>query len=435
MTLLALLISAVFAAAPGYVVKAEDGKVFLDFGAASGATAGTNFTIYKEGPELKHPVTGESLGREEETLAQGVIAEVREKYSVGTVTSTEGLKPGQRARLGSAPTSGSESSRQSSGNALTDGAARKPKWKSDAFDFEITAMAVADLDADGKADTVVSDGRKVLRFGYPPKPKEKGPEYEPRTQSVRLYSLEAGDLNGNGRAEVFASLYNDTFSRFETLVLELDEKGAWAKLEEFPGVVRSHQNGDGASVLAVQRVVDDKTFPYSSIYPLVFQDGKYAAGKGAIRPKRVDWINDFNIANLDGTKPAELSLTSTELLRVQFDKGQWKTSEAYGQTPLRVRWANRVLSFRPHMPARYEGGRFAGLYLIRNKAALGGLAQPFGLFTGGELVRKDWNGVSLSDGWTGTLGGYASSLRLLPSELVVAVVGTAGKSSIWTYDP
>jgi hypothetical protein len=296
-------------------------------------------------------------------------------------------------------------------------------------------MAVADVDGDGKSDTILSDGRKVLRYGYPPMPKEKGAEYEPRTQSLRLYSLEAVDLNGNGRAEVFASLYNDTFGRFETLVLELDDKGAWIKIEEFPGLVRTHQDGTGSQITAVQRIVDDKTFPYSTIYPLVYQEGKYVAGQGAIRPKRVDWIYDFNTANLDGTEAAVLSLTSTELLRVQFAKGQWKSSEAYGQTPLRVRWANRILSFRPHMPVRYAEGRFAGLYLIRNKAALGGLAQPFGLFTGGELVRKDWNGVSLSDGWSGALGGYASALRLLPAELAVAVVGTAGKSSIWTYDP
>lgn len=431
MTLLALFCAAAFAAAPGYVVKAEGGKVYLDFGQASGAAPGTTFTIYKEGEELKHPVTGESLGREEVLVAEGVIDEVREKYSIGSLKNSAGAAAGQRVRLSAIA---AQSPRQA--DAPAPEGAKKPRWKSDAFDFEITAMAVADADGDGKQDTILSDGRKVLLYQYPPDPKTRhGAVYEPKTQALRLYSLEAADVNGNGRAEVFASLYNDTFSRFETLVLELDEKGAWAKLDEFPGVVRSHQAGDGAPVLAVQRIVDDKTFPYSSIYPLVLEGGKYTAGKGAIRPKRVDWIFDFNIANLDGTKPAELSLTSTELLRVQFEKGQWKTSEAYGQTPLRVRWANRVLSFRPHMPARYESGRFAGLYLIRNKAALGGLAQPFGLFTGGELVRKDWNGVSLSDGWTGPLGGYASALRLLPGELAVAVVGTAGKSSVWTYDP
>lgn len=427
--MIALSLAAALLAGPGYVVRADADKVYLDLGQGS-ASVGAPFVIYKEGEELKHPVSGKSLGAIELKIAEGTIEEVHEQYSVGKLKAAAGVEPGQRVRLGAAPAPAPAPAPAASAEP----GSKAPKWRSDAFDFEITAMAVADLDGDGKTDTALSDGRSVIGYGYPPKPAEKGAAHKIEVNALRLYSLEAADLNGNGKAEVFASFFNDTFQRFETLILELAD-GKWTKLGELSAVVRSHQEGDGSRVLAMQRIVDDKTFPYSTIYPLVYENGKYAAGKPAVRLKRVEWIYDFTKANLDGVKPAVISLTGTELLRVQFDKGQWKTSESYGQTPLRVRWADRVLSFRPAMPARYDGGRFAGLYVVRNKAALGGLAQPFGLFTGGELVRKDWNGVSLSDAWRGPLGGYASAVSLADGEVAVAVVGTAGRSSIWAFEP
>lgn len=427
----------------GYVVRAEGGSVYLDLGESAGAKAGQRFVVFKEGEELKHPVTGRSLGTAEVKVAEGVISQVEPLFSVGTLDGAASVERGQRARLVAPAAAPAVQAPPPSAPALPSGepGSRGPRWRSDAFAFEAAGMSLADFDGDGKLETAVGEGQRVLRYAYPPKPGQPLSERALTGNALRLLSLEAADLNGNGKAELFVTIFNDTFARFETLVFELDPQGQWAPAAEIPGVVRSIQEGQGKRVLATQRVVDDKTFPYSTIYPLVFEDGKYAAGKPAIRPKRVDWVHDFTFANLDGTEPAVLSLTSSEVLRVQFKKGQWKSAEAYGQTPLRVRWTNRVLSFRPPMVVRYEGGRFGGLYLIKNIAALGGLAQPFGLFTRGSLVRKDWDGVALSDAWQAPLGGYAVSAALVPAsegrpeELAVMVVGTTGKSAVWTFDP
>ena len=70
----------------------------------------------------------------------------------------------------------------------------------------------------------------------------------------------------------------------------------------------------------------------------------------------------------------------------------------------------------------------------------GSLAEPFGLFTGGELDRFSWNGVALQTDWKATLGGYCTATAYVsrpghPDDLVAAVVGGSGKSSVWVYDP
>lgn len=431
------------APAAGYVVRIDSQSVYLDLGEGSGAVPGQPFIVYKEGEELMHPATGKSLGKIEEEVGAGTIKSVMPLYSVGAMSASSGKPaPGMRARLSArpapiAPTPAAATSLTSS----PDGTSRGPNWRSGTFDFQITGMAIADFDGDSKTDTALADDSTVSLYPYPPQKDKPLSRFQHPGNAVRILSLEAADLNGNGRSELFVSLYNETFARFETIVLELDDKGQWAKTAEFPWVVRAYQDGTGKKILAMQQLVDDKTFPFSTIYPLVWQDGKYSAGKPAIRNKRVDWLYDFTTANLDGTQPAVLSLTSTELLRVQFEKGSWKTSESYSQTPLRVRWAGRVLSFHPPILARYADQAFGGLFLIKNTAALAGLGQPFGVYNGGMIQRKDWNGISLSTTWQGELGGYASTMSLLPSsgdrpeELAVAVVGSAGKSSIWAFTP
>ena len=71
---------------------------------------------------------------------------------------------------------------------------------------------------------------------------------------------------------------------------------------------------------------------------------------------------------------------------------------------------------------------------------LGSLSEPFGLFQRGEIVRKSWNGLGLEDDWKADIAGYCPSMIVVDApgrgqELAVAVVGTSGKTSIWSYDP
>jgi hypothetical protein len=444
----------------GYVVRVDTQSVILDFNDKSGAVVGQTFTVFKEGEELINPVTHASLGKEEIKIAEGNIKDIFPMYSVGTfsiinapqgtlsVTVAQPITPGMRARLvplaaaaaAPAPQSAEQVNQVAKSLGLT--VKREPLWRGPAFEYEATALAIGDFMGDGKREAAVSDGRKVYLYPYPPVDAKPIAVFSAPGTAPRIYSLEAADLDGDGRAEVYASYFNDSFHRFETKVLELDQKGALVQIAEIPYLVRGYQDLKGARRLAAQQIMEDASFPFGAIYPLVYQGGKYGPGKPAVDflKHSVDWLYDFTFLTVDD-KPATVEVTNTELIRVRFAKNSWKTPESYDQTPNRVRWnGDRVLNFRPALVARYDDKGFAGLYAVKNIAAYGGAAALFGRFASAELRRLDWTGLSLAPSWVADLGGYSTALTLTapaagPQELAVLVVGTSGRSSLWAYKP
>ena len=299
-------------------------------------------------------------------------------------------------------------------------------------------MAIADLEGRGALHAALAQPKKVSVFSYPFSDNKPLAVFTHPGLNFKMVSLEAADLVGDGKARLFASLYNQNFERFETVVLEYDGKEL-KKLAEIPGVVRAYQDETGKRLLAVQQLSEDSTYPFAKIYRLAFKDGKYSAGDPVPHPTRVVWVFDFTTASLDGSA-AVLSLTSTDHLRVQFGKGSpWRSADPYGQTPVRVSWQGRLLDFHPPMPVRYEDKK-AQVYLAHNISKLGMLSEPFGFFERGEIYRKSWNGVAFEDDWKADIGGYCTGLALVtppgkPQELAAAVVSSTGKSSVWTYDP
>ena len=423
----------------GYVVRVEADTAWLDFTAADGAVVGRPFTLFSEGEELKHPITGASLGRVENKLGEGALKEVSEKYSLGVIASKTGeIKSGVRAKLGAAAAPATAPA-QAPARRPGETEQRYPKTRGANLPYAVTAMAVGDFDGIGKPQIVLSDEKSFKLYAYPAAVNKPLVEGEIPGTGVRIVSLEAADLDGNNHAELFVTVYNEPFRRMETLVYAV-ESGKWLKTADIPLLVRAHQDSKGKRVIACQQIQDDKSFPFGAIYPLIYKDGHYEQGRPAIKPKRVDWLYGFTYAQLDEDEAALLYLTSVNSLRAQFSKGHWRSPESFGQSPVRVRWYERMLEFHPPMFASYGDKGFQTLYVVRNLAMLGGLANPFGLFNGGELHAKTWTGVAFETAWKADLGGSSQGYALVEpeagrKELVVAVTGSTGKSAIWTFDP
>jgi hypothetical protein len=439
------------APAKGYVVRADSDTVWLDLTAADGAAPGRAFEIYAEGPELKHPVTGASLGRVETELATGAVVEVFAQYSTGRLNAhTAAIAAGQRARLAGAPAPVSPAVPAAAMAPSIDedarpgdAARRTAKSRGAPVGYQIAGMAVGDFDGGGKPQVALASENKIYLYAYPAADGKALAEAEVSGTGVRVLGLEAADAEGAGRAQLFVSLYDSAFRRFETRVFKLDS-GKWLKTAEMPFLTRAYQDATGASVLATQQVVDDSSFPFGRIYPLVFKDGRYAQGAEKVPLRRADWLFGFTTARLGG-RDATLFTTTTHALRVQFDKGDWRTpDDDFGQTPLRVRWGSgsgdRLLEFPAPNLLTYGADGSAALYAVRNMAALGGLASPFGLFNHGELVRENWDGLGLQSAWRAEFSGCAQGLAVVETapgrrEILVAVRGSADQSAVWVYDP
>jgi hypothetical protein len=85
----------------GQVVEIRDRALTLDAGAKAGARIGLEVDLFREGREIKHPRTGEVLGRAEEPLGGTRIVSVQETLAVANASAGAEIRPGDRFRVSS----------------------------------------------------------------------------------------------------------------------------------------------------------------------------------------------------------------------------------------------------------------------------------------------------------------------------------------------
>jgi hypothetical protein len=98
---LAEQITTLFPKVDGEVIEVQGNTVTLALGRKDGLVAGIEMSVYREGRELRHPRTGASLGRTEQSVGRMQIQQVFEAYSTGTASQGVEVKPGDKARVSS----------------------------------------------------------------------------------------------------------------------------------------------------------------------------------------------------------------------------------------------------------------------------------------------------------------------------------------------
>jgi hypothetical protein len=92
-------VTALFPKVEGDIIKVDEGQVTLSIGKRDGVVAGVELEVYREGEELKHPKTGELLGRKEEILGRVVVEQVAEGYASARISKGKGMAGGDRVRV------------------------------------------------------------------------------------------------------------------------------------------------------------------------------------------------------------------------------------------------------------------------------------------------------------------------------------------------
>ncbi|RMH54825.1 MAG: VCBS repeat-containing protein [Candidatus Hydrogenedentota bacterium] len=83
-----------FLPAEGVVIFAGEKEVYVDVTAEKGAAVGKEYLVERPGETLKHPVTGEVLGRTRTLVARVRITWIRKKFSKAEIVESEGaMKP------------------------------------------------------------------------------------------------------------------------------------------------------------------------------------------------------------------------------------------------------------------------------------------------------------------------------------------------------
>lgn len=73
----------------GFIIKIDGDDLILDAGRNGGLKKGMKCHVYREGKEIKHPITGEILGKETKILGEILVSEVFDKYSVSRILNKE----------------------------------------------------------------------------------------------------------------------------------------------------------------------------------------------------------------------------------------------------------------------------------------------------------------------------------------------------------
>ncbi len=81
----------------GYVVKVDENTLYIDVGLSHGVRKGTKCVVYREGEPIRHPITGEILGKKVTKLGELVVIQSQDKMAEGKAVETEeGLKVGDK---------------------------------------------------------------------------------------------------------------------------------------------------------------------------------------------------------------------------------------------------------------------------------------------------------------------------------------------------
>jgi hypothetical protein len=89
----------------GEVLEVQSGALTLGAGVKAGARPGLEVELFREGREIRHPRTGEVLGKAEDVLGTGRITQVQEGFSVAQAPAGAQIRPGDRFRVSSAKVS------------------------------------------------------------------------------------------------------------------------------------------------------------------------------------------------------------------------------------------------------------------------------------------------------------------------------------------
>jgi curli biogenesis system outer membrane secretion channel CsgG len=74
----------------GYVIRIDGTELIIDVGRNGGMKKGMKCVIYKEGAPIKHPITGEILGKETDVIGEVLVTDAFDKYSVAKQLSVVG---------------------------------------------------------------------------------------------------------------------------------------------------------------------------------------------------------------------------------------------------------------------------------------------------------------------------------------------------------
>jgi hypothetical protein len=430
------LACAVNAANIAPVVKQDGLKVYFDISELPvKPKIGDAFRIVQTGEDIINPKTGKNLGKEIIKQFNGQIIQAEKLYAVGELSAQENVLGMEAEILDSAQLTDRkniQTKKQSDGLEIT------PLWQSNTIEGSYKAAAAGNISGAGNELALAFEDNTINIFKLENNVLKKiaAAQVNPLR---KIIFLDAADIKGTGKAQIFATTYDA--DKFITLVYELTDNSL-LQTDTIKGVVKGISPNNGPRILYAQDIarVSGKfimTMPAKLIYKNGFLQGE------KLKARKLNSIFGFNIADFKNNGSQNIIYTADNgKLQVRFDKKNSYIESPEGinfiTTPVRVKFKNDVerLPVSVGLFKNNDGGIVVAA--TENQAKLGILADKFGSYQSAKLHFLKWTGNSLERSGAADIGGVVYDIVQGPlgeytDTLIVPFASTAGDTTILLF--
>jgi hypothetical protein len=421
------------------IVKQDGHKIYMDISELKiKPREGVKFRVTEKGADIINPKTGKNLGKEILKQHTGRIDYAEEAFAVGQLD--EPLAPavlGLEAEL----ILPAETLRPADAFPAPpdDGDTRVlPLWKSGPVEGEAIAAAAANITGAG-AELALALGDNTINI-YALADNKLQKILTTQVNPLRkIIALDAADVKGAGRAQVFATVYDASSERFSTLVYEYDG-GKLNQSDTIKGMVKGIAPDNGPRALYAQDITPASGKFTRSAPALLLYDGKKFTLGDKLKAYKFDSVFGFNTADFrhDGRRNVIFTAPNRRL-RVQFEKkGSFIESPAdidFASTPVRVKFKNGVERLQVSLALFKDGEGHTIIAGVENQAKLGILSDTFGSYQSARLYFLRWTGSGLSRYARADIDGAVYDIVQAPlggfgGVIIVPSVSTAGFTTI-----
>lgn len=84
----------------GDIIKVDADELFIDIGSIQGLRKGTKCVVFREGESIKHPISGEILGKKVTRLGEIIVIQVQDKFAtVKPIETEQDIKVGDKVLI------------------------------------------------------------------------------------------------------------------------------------------------------------------------------------------------------------------------------------------------------------------------------------------------------------------------------------------------